>query len=84
MLSLRFPRAAERQGWAPPWLKVIHAANAIEPIFGQPTSVGQREGVGYVEEYVDADVIFPADDLITVTIVAKTERGERVLYQVGA
>ena len=84
MFSQRFPRAAERQGSAPPWLKAIHAANAVEHMFGNPTSVGQREGVGYVEEYADADVVFPADDPLTVTIMAKTESGDRVLKQVTA
>lgn len=82
MFSQRFPRSAERPGSAPPWLRVIHAANGIDHIFGEPNFTGQREGVGYVEEYLDAEVIFPADDPITVKILAKTERGDRVLTQV--
>jgi hypothetical protein len=84
MFSQRFPRAAERQGSAPPWLRVIHAANGIEQIFGNPDTTGQREGVGYVEEYGDADVVFPDADPLTVKIVAKTELGDRVLKQAVA
>lgn len=81
MLSLRFPRGGPRgpSDGPPPWMAMIHAANRIEKIFGEPTSVGPREGFTTVEEYPDADVMFPADDPLTVKIVAKTERGDRVL-----
>jgi hypothetical protein len=88
MFSQRFPRGGPRKLGdgtpLPPWMLAIHAANRIEKIFGQPDITGQREGVGYVEEYVDADVIFPDADPLTVKIVAKTELGDRVLKQAVA
>ena len=79
MFSQRFPRGGPRKFGdntpLPPWLLTIHAANRIEKIFGEPDFVGEREGVGYVEEYLDATVTFPADDPLTVKIVATTELG---------
>jgi hypothetical protein len=83
MLSLRLPRGGPRgpKDPPPPWMQLIYAANRIEKIFGQPSYVGPREGFTTVEDYPDVDVMFPADDPITVKFVAKTERGDCVLKQ---
>ena len=85
MFNKRYARGGPRKSGdpLPDWLLAIHAVNAIDKIFGNPLSVGQREGVGYVEEYVDADVIFPDDDPLTVAIVAKSDRGDQLLRQVS-
>jgi hypothetical protein len=61
-----------------PWLTLIHKANGIEKLFGAPDSTGPWPGGGYVEEYPDARVV---SHLERVAVVAKTDRGQRVLSE---
>ena len=64
------------------WLRVIHAANTIDPtMFGEPISTGPWWAGGYVEEYEHARVVI--DDDRSARIVALTEHGETILRQVG-
>ena len=60
------------------WVDVIHAANGMWP--GMFDAV-ESEGGG-VEDYHDAKVVFHDDD--TVSLTAKTKRGDRVLRAAAA
>jgi hypothetical protein len=75
MVSIRSPESSP-DGY-PEWLKVIHAANEAYPdTFDEPLVIEKWAG-GTFEEYDDARVIHHDDG--SVTIVAKTERGELAL-----
>lgn len=81
MFSMRFPRG-DGSGYAPPWLKLIHAANRIDrKMFGEPVLL--KDG-NYTEQYEHAYVIFPADDKLTVRVSARTEYGSKVLKEAYA
>jgi len=64
----------------PEWLRVIHTSNDIEPgMFGKPDYLGAWWAGGSVEEYPDARVLHRGDG--SVSVVSKTERGDRVLCE---
>lgn len=76
MASIR--AMAGRDGEAGEWLKVIWEANDIRPgTFLSPEHTGPWWAGGEVEEYPDARVIHRGDG--TVSIVSKTDEGDRVL-----
>ena len=78
MTSIRTPKSDPTGKGYPEWLKVIHAANDADPgIFGEPESQGKWWAGGYVEEYADARVVHRSDP--SVSIVSKTERGDKAL-----
>jgi hypothetical protein len=78
-MMLRLTGAKDGRG-RPEWLRVIHAANEVEPgMFGAPVSAGPWWAGGYAEEYADARVVL--DDDGSARVVAKTARGESVLRQ---
>lgn len=76
------PCAAPGHLGCSPWMEFIWAVNSVaesggaERVFGEPLTVGQQAGLGYVEEYTAARVILGAEGAATATIQAKTPEGD--------
>lgn len=63
-------------------MTLIHTANELDPIFGEPESQGDWWAGGFVEEYPDARVLHRLDE--SVSVVSKTPRGDDLIRRAAA
>lgn len=78
----RFSASLAPDAPRPTWLDFIRECNGVEDgIFGAPTDSGDWRTGGSFEEYADARVLRRDDN--SVSIVARTERGNRVMVEAG-